>query len=260
MRVVGMSRSGNHAIVDWILDQAVGRSCFLNCAEPATNPFLTNRPLGADGIGHRTTLRGFDLRAEAVGRLSRKDLLLHSYEDTFLRAFSRPEVEERHDAELGSSARRFDILILRDPYNLFASRLAGGCGVVAPEVAMRIWCQHAREFLGQRRHLRHERVMISFDRWASSATYRRAIAAALGLRFDGRAALRVPGCAGGSSFDGLRFDGHADEMRVLSRWRAYAGNPDYLRLFTPTVVALSRRIFGNISALERTAGATQVAA
>jgi hypothetical protein len=45
IRVIGMSRSGNHAIIDWVLSQARGRMCFLNCAEPGTNPFRSARPV-----------------------------------------------------------------------------------------------------------------------------------------------------------------------------------------------------------------------
>jgi hypothetical protein len=30
--MVAMSRSGSHAIINWILAQAPGRTCFLNCA------------------------------------------------------------------------------------------------------------------------------------------------------------------------------------------------------------------------------------
>jgi hypothetical protein len=45
-RAVGMSRSGNHAIIQWLLAQAKGRTCFLNCTEPKNNPFARPRCLG----------------------------------------------------------------------------------------------------------------------------------------------------------------------------------------------------------------------
>src|SRR4051794_21427526 len=126
IRVVGMSRSGNHAIINWILDQCRGRSCFLNCAEPGFNPFASARPLTPEAPGHRASFEGFEIEAERRGRFSRKDLLIHSYEDTFLGPFAKAATEERHHRWVGSSARRIDLLILRDPRNLFASRLASG--------------------------------------------------------------------------------------------------------------------------------------
>jgi hypothetical protein len=248
-----MSRSGNHAIIDWILAQAPGRTCFLNCAEPGTNPFATLRPLGADGVGHRASYAGFDLEAERAGSLSRKDLLVHSYEDVFLGRFAAPRAAARHAVHVGASGRRIDVLILRDPRNLFASRLASGVSGVTPETAVRIWCQHAREFLGARRHLRDERVTIAYDEWVSSAAYRRAAAEALGLSFDDAATRTVARCAGGSSFDGTAFDGHAQDMAVLDRWRRYVGDPEHQRLLTPEVLALAGRVF-------RAAGAEEIAA
>src|SRR4051812_21851371 len=90
-RVVGMSRSGNHAIVNWMLARASGRTCFLNCAEPGFNPFETCRPLGDDEPGYVSSYPGFDIAAERLGKLSQKDLLIHSYEDTFLGTLCRKE-------------------------------------------------------------------------------------------------------------------------------------------------------------------------
>ncbi|HEX5984571.1 MAG TPA: hypothetical protein VFY69_10225, partial [Solirubrobacterales bacterium] len=101
IRVVGMSRSGNHAIVNWILAQAPGRTCFLNCAEPGSNPFWSTRPRTPELPGWRALYEGFDIEAEREGRLTRKDLLIHSYEDTFLGPFEKPENEGRHDEWVG---------------------------------------------------------------------------------------------------------------------------------------------------------------
>jgi hypothetical protein len=239
-----MSRSGNHAIINWILAQAQGRSCFLNCAEPGVNPFCSARPLTPEQPGWRATYASFDIDAEREGRLSRKDLLVHSYEDTFLGPFKKPGSEARHDEEIGTSARRIDLLVLRDPRNLFASRLASGYGWLEDELVARIWCQHAREFLGLRRNLRQERVMISFNAWVQSPGYRREVAGALGLEFDDSAAHRVPRVAGGGSFDGLAYDGRAEQMPVLRRWHAFAREPRFRRLLAPEVLDLSERIFG----------------
>ena len=252
LRVVGMSRSGNHAIIEWILAQACGRVVFLNCAEAKTNPFATARPLSERDPPYRASY-DIDMAGERAGRLSRKDLLVHSYEDTFLGGFGDARVEARHDEWLGASRRRFDLLIVRDPYNLFASRLESGIGGVPPRVGVRIWCQHACEFLGQRRHLRNERVVVSYNAWAASPIYRRNVALRLGLEFDDRAAARVPACGGGSSFDGTSRDGAAATMAVSERWRSYADDPNYAALFTPEVRELARRIFPRSAAVDSVA-------
>lgn len=127
-RVIGMSRSGNHAIINWIIQQVKGRYCFLNCVEPKTNPFCTSRPLSHD-ITYLTNYDEFDLTAEQEGLFSVKDYLIYSYEDCFLGMVCGDEFEERHDEFVGCSRRRIDILILRDPFNLFAGmRFDGRAG------------------------------------------------------------------------------------------------------------------------------------
>jgi hypothetical protein len=244
IRVIGMSRSGNHAIINWILAQAGGRTCFLNCAEPGTNPFVSTRPLTPELPGWRASYGDFEIEAERAGRFSRKDLLIHSYEDTFLGPFKKAANEVRHDADVGGSTRRLDLLVLRDPRNLFASRIASGYGWLEDAMVSRVWSQHAREFLGLQHNLRQERLLVSYNDWVASAAYRRRLAGALGLEFDDSAAHAVPAVAGGSSFDGTAYDGHAEEMPVLRRWHAFLGEPRFHRLLTPTVLELSERVFG----------------
>jgi hypothetical protein len=244
IRVIGMSRSGNHAIINWILSQSPGRTCFLNCAEPGHNPFWSARPRTPELPAWRAPYPGFEIGVEREGRLTRKDLLVHSYEDTFLGPFKKPENEERHDEWLGRSRRRVDLLVLRDPRNLFASRLASGYGWLDDDLVARVWSQHAREFLGQRRNLRQERLALSYNRWVASPAYRRRVAERLGLEFDDRAAHSVPAAAGGSSFDGTAYDGRAEEMPVLARWHRFAAEPRFQRMLTPSVLELSDRVFG----------------
>ena len=243
IRVVGMSRSGNHAIINWILAQSPGRNCFLNCAEPGWSPFVSARPVTPDLPGWHADYPDFDVEAERAGRFSRKDLLVHSYEDTFLGPFEKPENEARHDEWVGRSARRIDLLILRDARNLFASRLASGYGWLDDQLVARVWSQHAREFIGLRRNLRQERLLLSYSDWVTSFAYRRAVAEALGLEFDDTAAHAVPPVAGGSSFDGTAYDGRAEEMPVLRRWHAFADDARFRRMLTPEVLDLSDRIF-----------------
>src|SRR3954454_18358151 len=256
IRVVGMSRSVNHAIINWILSQSPGRTCFLNCAEPGHNPFWSARPRTPELPGWRALYPGFEIEAERNGRLTRKDLLVHSYEDTFLGPFKKPENEDRHDEWLGRSCRRIDLLILRDPRNLFASRLASGYGWLDDDLVARVWSQHAREFLGLRRNLRQERLLVSYNEWVRSFDYRRGVAERLGLEFDDRAAHTVPEAAGGSSFDGTAYDGRAEQMPVLYRWHSFAGAERFTRTLPPEVRELSDRIFGPpvaISGTERLA-------
>lgn len=251
LRVIGMSRSGNHAVINWIMSQARGRICFLNAVQALNNPFLSARPLHhPDDEPAIVNYPGFNLRREQAGRLSQKDLLIYSHEDEFLGRIGNDIFERYHDGFLGPSRSRLDVLILRDPFNLMASRMRAGFCRITPKTTVRMWKQHAREFLRQTQHLRHGPILISYNDWATHRGYRRGIAHALGLRFTDAEINTVASCAGGSSFDGTRLDGKALRMRVLQRWRAYAHDPDFAALFDQEVFNLAEQIFGRLPGIE----------
>lgn len=248
-RITGMSRSGNHAIIGWLLQQVTGDWCFLNCVEGKTNPYLTARPMH-DGMPYSTNIRNFDLAAEQTGLWQHKDLLLFSLEDNFLGNVHHHSFEANHDGWLGPSMLQRDVLVLRDPYNLFASRLRDESAVVSAEIAARIWKQHAKEALGRTRRLTADRLVVDYDRWFMQRDYRRWIAREMGLQFDDAGFSRVPTCNGGSSFDGLRFDGQAQRMRVLERWRHCIDDPQYRVLFDDEMHELARLLYGHHDFLE----------
>ncbi len=247
LRLVGLSRSGNHAIINWLLAQMEGRTCFLNCVQPKQNPFATARAT-ASGQPVVCNYRPFDLERELRGEFSQKDWLLYSYEDCFITMICSRCFEARHDEFVGPSRSRTDIVILRDPFNLFASRLRSSYSGVTPLTAVRIWKQHARQVLGQRRLFTQPYLAVLYNRWASDAAYRQRIVAKLGLRFTDANFRRVASTAGGSSFDGLQFDGSADRMSVLDRWQHYIDEPAYLNLFDEEMLQLSAEIFGELPA------------
>lgn len=253
LRVVGMSRSGNHSIINWIIRQLEGRFLFLNCAEPKTNPFISARPLAQDET-YRTNIPGFNLDSEKKGTFTKKEYLIHSYEDCFLGMLNKT-FEEQHDTLVGPSKHRFDILIVRDPFNLFASRMKSGLfnrekksgsKPVTPLTALRIWKQHAREFLGETKHLRQNRIIINYNQWVFDYDYRKKIATALGIPFTDSGIQEVSSCAGGSSFDGLQYANSADHMKVLERWKHYQHDEEYKRIFDEELISLSERIFGPV--------------
>ena len=246
VRFIGMSRSGNHAVINWILRQAPGRYCFLNCTEGKSNPFATARPMD-DGQVALTDIDELDLDAERAGRHARKRHFLFSHEDNFLRNACSDKFEREHDQLVGRSRRRIDLLLLRDPFNLFASRLRAGTSKLSNTIAARMWKQHAREALSARpRMLRNEPVIVLYNRWFTDAGHRRRIAEALELPFSDAGIEDVQACLGGSSFDGLHYHGRASAMRVLDRWRHYAGDPALRAILDRQMVEMSDALFGPV--------------
>jgi len=131
---------------------------------------------------------------------------------------------------------------LRDPYNWLASLQ---CGLAKGTVIWRIsdplipWKEYAKRCDGGENWL-------NYNRWFRQTEYRRSLARDFGFVVDrdGDAWRGIPSWAGGSSFDGLRCDGRAQEMAVTERYLAFAGDPAWRNRFDDETIALAERLFG----------------
>lgn len=259
-RFVGLSRSGNHAIINWVIRQLDGRYCFLNCTEPKFNPYFTSRPLSGEGKTYQTNIEDFALEKEQQMQFTQKDYLLYNHEDCFLGPLEKSGQSENIDSWVGGSRTRRDILIIRDPFNLFASRIRAGLipSEYTPRGAkptsiltlQRIYKQHAREFLGKKNYLKKNKIAINFNSWSTDKDYRRNFTDQLGIPFTDKGFREVADVAGGSSFDGLALSGNAHKMNIHSRWKQFASDKEYWALFDPEIIDLARKIFGEIPPLQ----------
>jgi hypothetical protein len=204
-----MKRSGNHAVIEWLLPQM--RCAFVNNAIPL-GPILRGRPFPAP-IAFDAWLP----RQEVEGETQSRREWLVSLEDHGLGVVPFECA--------GLDLRR--ILLVRQPEHLFSSRLRKAWRVDMPayvrtyedavmQRAVGIWKQHARCYLGEEDAFRG-RVAILFDQWVSDPGYRAAVSDALGVGFDDAGFGRVATVGGGSSFDGTSFHGRGHEMNVLDR-------------------------------------------
>jgi hypothetical protein len=208
----GLKRSGNHAIVNWLSAENSFR--FFNNIVPMAR-ILTGERSMPEPIGLDRWLRS-KRRFWFFGRVGSNDRLLLSLEDH--------KLDFRPILELPESTQH--ILILRDPRNLFASRIrkahvvnnASYAREPGPlfDRAIDRWKEHAREFLGDTNHLPNK-TAIYFNRWFVSQPYRKQICERLGLRFSDKGLSKVTDHGGGSSFDRSAYDNRASEMDVLHR-------------------------------------------
>lgn len=245
VQICGMSRSGNHAVTNWVWAQTRGRKLLLNCAEGKTNPFLSCRPMDIDRDCGWKAHPHIDMEEERAGRHCRKDLLIHTYEDSWLRHAFSDDLQRRHDSWLGRSECVIRIVVLRDPFNLFASRRKIGAALPR-NTARKMWKQHARQSLEDAAAARVacEPLVVLYNKWRTDSAYRRKIASAIGIAFTDAGFDSVPTCMGGSSFDGTAFDGRASQMATLERWRAYADEPEFRRIFDAEMKEMSAALFG----------------
>lgn len=150
------------------------------------------------------------------------------------------------------------ILLVRDPLNMFASRIRRFEAMhtaygqdrahVYFENSIALWKSHAREFLGDTRHLPGH-VGIYYDSWLTDPAYRGRIAARLGLVPDETALGIVPPHGGGSSFEGMAPLGVDAVERRLSRHSQLRDDEQALFariLGDPELLALRTRVLAQV--------------
>lgn len=217
----GLQRSGNHAIINWLggldkilfFNNVIGPGPIWRGEKEIPKPVPYSFWLKKKLSERRSFLPFFVKKAKY-----KNHHVLASIEDMELstRVFIETSRPVKH------------ILLVRDPRNLFASRIRRklngstkhlGYPIEAGHFMDRImvlWRSHVREFLGQTSFL-NNKTCIFFDAWFVSEEYRRGIASALGFTYHDVGMGAVTHWGGGSSFDGLSFSESAKSMRVLDR-------------------------------------------
>ena len=154
-----------------------------------------------------------------------------------------------------------EILLLRDPFNTFASRLhlmrQQPKNVFVKDFLLpdedgtallpRRWKFFAEEYLGKTNHLRNDKLVINFNRWVIDREYREQLCDALGVPFRDEHKEHVPVYGFGSSFDRRRFDRRGSAMKLTQRWEHFRDDPEYMSFFSdPDIIKLSQAIFGEV--------------
>lgn len=258
LRVFAQRRSGHHAIINWLRLNTRGRHWFLNHCKPGRNPF-EGADLSTSLIrGHWSEHRTFKISREKKGNFSHKGTLIYNFEEV---DFSEGHwVSNLADEEIwiGPSLRRADVLVIRDPFNLLASKLKWAYGqeerpskptLDDVRKGKELWKICAREYLGKTEFLEH-RININYNKWFTDKDYRDDLGQKFGFTNRDRGLLKVAKWGPSTSrdsFDGLEFDGRAQMMGVLERWRHFSDDPFFRELCRdPEVHELSNEIFGEL--------------
>lgn len=230
---VGLRRTGNHAVINWIKHQVDGPFLFYNNILAGEAAFLRfERELRFGGFSRPTLL------------LSYEDRLIDDIFDEELRGILA-------DYACGARASAHLALILRDPHNLLASRAKRWpkwfARPEAREKMVTIYKEHARVFLGDAPPPAGVRLApVNYNSFVADAGYRRRLAEHLETPFTDRGRDEVTSYGRGSSFDGQMRDGAAASMDVLGRWRAFENDPDFRAVVgDPVLIDLAQRVFGD---------------
>ena len=175
-----------------------------------------------------------------------KSLVMHTYEHYSLNQVMGNWFENYRDKFLGESQEKFDIVLLRDPFNLFASLIHRGENLEDSDSVIEKWIEYAREYSGITNYFRY-RISINYNQWFTNRDYRNRLANKLNLTFSDAGVDNVVNVGKGSSFNGTNYDGKASQMSVLYRYKDYLDHPIMLKVLNNEELRdLSHEIFGSI--------------
>lgn len=215
---LSIRRSGTHVIGDWIERQfGPPRKNILN----VKYPLLEHK----NGLGQR--------------QLKDQNCLIVSFESYPLETIRKIADNDHFEKLFGRYDNIRHLIGLRDPWNLFASRIKHGVRRLR-HPADYLWTEYARAFIEKP----YDAEYILFHEFLSKITTRRKLSKALGGKFDDSNIDAVPKYGGGSSFTGQDYDGEGRQMDVFGRWREYADDVEYQKLFTTEVEELATEVFG----------------
>ena len=225
LRIFGMRRSGNHAVINWLARNAPGgRSLFFNDCTPGRKPFETYRAVEIDG--ERVAGNGGD-PVKLAARAGDGTALMFSYEDAMPNERRRRPVSVGVDEALISH----EVVICRGILNWAASLLKKVQGNDAYSAAERVAIV-LKALGGYARMLElamaeDERgvVVIRYEPWMTDAGYRAGLLERLGFEARDDSLGEVQRYGNGSSFQADA--GAVDELNTLDRVKAMRDDPEY---------------------------------
>lgn len=230
IQVFGLKRSGNHGIINWLYNQLDGSVSFCNDLNFAQKPYTA--PIRKSKISFKT----------------KESTLITSFEDYSIETIKQ---------NISSQAQV--IIIIRDPFNLFASRFTKKMGdgdKFRQEEAYRLeiikkYKGYLKEYLlncNLENNYSPNIIFITYNQWHFDKNYRDSICQKLGIVNKDIGKDEILNVGGGSSFDGLEFK--ASEIKVFKRWEVFQEKEDYRKIFRDKeLLQLTEKVFPEMYAL-----------
>ena len=225
--ITGIRRSGNHAIIEWILHHYSGFSVHYNDIKNLSSPLDAYYILYKWKLGNPAITFSFE-------DISIKDFLNNA--GLFLNA-----------------ERKFNILIMRDPYNLFASRYNWQTeqghrfrtSLKYRRKIIALWKNHAERYLTWSDESSLN-IPINYNRWCLDMDYQKTLLKSLDVPITKvNQIYQIPNFGYGSSFTGI--DPIYDKSLFQQRFHKFRDKENFMEIFEDDeLVALSDRIFGKL--------------
>jgi ADP-heptose:LPS heptosyltransferase len=228
--VFGLKRSGNHMLLDWIVNQHSPRNFFLNdlshgrLKKRMFNDMKSNRL-----PNHSDIMTGNEASVTGV------NLFIESYEDVL------PHNNFHKNVDSNNHIR---VAILRDYRNWICSLYMmfkdKNLNKVYSDFIPK-WIKYARMFIGD-----DDIIKVKYDNFVSDVNYRDLIADKIGVDFRSDNSLDdISSYGWSSSFDGTKYDGSARKMDVLNRYKEYESEDWYINAMKfGEAISLNEELFG----------------
>lgn len=219
--VIGTKRSGHHAIIGWLARQM-----------PETVVHHNDVDAEKLSVGRIAYFGGIK---ETIYNGNHLNKAIYSFEDISLNKIE--EIEQRFETTT--------IVVLRDIRNTLASLIKS-----TPlkhirkrlEASTKAWHEYAYDFIsGQYTN----RKYILYDKWFENEHYRYTLCSDFNITFTDAGLNIVSKNANGSSFDHMRYQGNAQGMDVLNRWKAYNNNRYFKEFYTDELKETNSLVFNN---------------
>lgn len=240
----GLARCGNHAVLNWICRNASNEGVVAHVnnisARKDNNPrkFFKRRMDLYIANSMITLLRK---QSTEIKQGINKNLLVTSYEDKVFKEDFVSQAPTFSDDLLG-------VLLLRDPFNLIASREKAHWVKKRPHgerhvMSLECWKSHARVFLDPSliKAKWPKVACINFSRWFEDPRYRKDRALQIGIPTTDLGVNDV--IHQGSSFDKHKYHGNAQKMRVLERYKNLSNERAQKILADSELMDLANEIF-----------------
>lgn len=223
LRTFGMRRSGNHAIINWLLRNAHMGSIFLNNCSVGRPARRTWRSIEVNG--RRANITKGDPISRATSKARDGALVIVSYED-----FS-PDPDEMDAAVTADMAHHevtHEVLFYRDFMNWSASLLKkiqsnDDLDTLDCLRIMMVSLEKYREMLRLITQAKTLGVVpVNYDRWLTRPVYREKVLETLGLPCKDNSLGKVQPYGGGSSFQKEAVN--ASELKSDQRWLVMAND------------------------------------
>lgn len=217
LRILGMRRSGNHGIINWMMRAANAGAQNIN------HIFLNNCKIGENAYRLQSDWRPPEYSDKMYRAIQERrnraylpvGLLVRSYEDYDRSHFIKPE----NQAFYGRSCKKLDGIIIRDPLNLFASRIKVGYIESKSRLSLiDLYLDHVSSIVSGGTD-----IPIIYNQWILSKTYREEILAKLHIEGPDLEDNKPANFGPGSSFSPRGAD--LDKKMLLLRWQDFRDDP-----------------------------------